>query len=340
MTSKELVKEDARGFAETFALANELYGKHFCITGGTGLIGGTLARCLLALSDDIQITLPVRNQEKAQQMFGTDSARLNIVQADDLVEWTKCMNENFDFIIHCASPTAGSFMCEHPLETYNFTYQSTLNLLEYAHKHHAKGFVYVSSLEYYGQIFNDDKITEDTQGYIDASSPRSSYPLAKRAAEYLCTAFAKEYGVPAKIARLTQTFGAGVAKEDNRVFAQFARSIISESDIVLHTNGESAKPYCYTTDAVSAILYILLRGSDGEAYNVANENTYISICDMAKFLCENFNPSLKVRIEEHPEMGYAPVTKLNLSTEKLCKLGWKPSYDLKGMFARLIEALK
>ncbi len=335
----DLVKEDAIRFAENFPLKEDLRGKRFCITGTTGLIGSTLTRCLLALSDDIKVTLPVRNPQKAEALFGLDVSRLDIRLADDLVEWTKKLDEDFDFIIHCASPTSGAFMCEHPLETYDFTYQTTLHLLKFAKEHDVKGFVYVSSLEYYGQIFNEDKVTEDMQGYIDATSPRSSYPLAKRAAEYLCTAFAKEYGVPAKIARLTQTFGAGVAKDDNRVFAQFARSIISKSDIILHTKGESSKPYCYTTDAVSAILYILLQGKDGEAYNVANESTYISIRDMAQFLCDNFNPSVNVRIEEHPEMGYAPVTKLNLSTVKLRELGWTPRYDLKEMFDVLIKSL-
>ncbi|MBR5297233.1 MAG: NAD(P)-dependent oxidoreductase, partial [Parabacteroides sp.] len=102
--------------------------------------------------------------------------------------------------------------------------------------------------------------------------------------------------------------------------------------------GESTKPYCYTTDCVSAILYILLKGTKGEAYNVANSDTYISIRSLAEYLRENFNPNIKVIVEEHPEMGYAPVTKLNLSTEKLKKLSWNPKYGLKEMFTRLIDS--
>ena len=85
-------------------------------------------------------------------------------------------------------------------------------------------------------------------------SPRSAYPLGKRAAEFLCAAYAAQFGVNVKVARLTQTFGAGVASDDKRVFAQFARSVANSEDIVLHTTGESAKPYCYSTDSVSAIL--------------------------------------------------------------------------------------
>ena len=60
---------------------------------------------------------------------------------------------------------------------------------------------------------------------------------------------------------------------------------------------------------------------------------------MAEFLRDNFNPNIRVIVEEHPEMGYAPVTKLHLSTEKLESLGWKPQYDLKMMYERLIKSL-
>ena len=109
---------------------------------------------------------------------------------------------------------------------------------------------------------------------------------------------------------------------------------------MLHTTGELARPYCYTIDAISAILFILLKGNPGEAYNVANEDTYISAKDMAEFVRVNFNPSITVRVELNDNMGYAPVTKLKLSTSKLRSLGWKPKYNLSCIFSRLIEYLR
>lgn len=201
--------------------------------------------------------------------------------------------------------------------------------------------MYLSSLEVYGEIYDDSKpVCEDSQGYLDVMAVRSSYPMAKRAAENLCCLYAAEYGVPVMVARLTQTTGAGIALDDNRVIAQFARLATYGNDIVLHTTGESARPYCYTTDAVSAILYILFKGKKGNVYNVANDNTYISARDMAEFVRVNFNPSIKVRVELKNDMGYAPVTKLNLSTEKLKGLGWLPRYGLYEIFDRLIKSLR
>lgn len=334
-------QKDIWEFAKNFNLSESLFNSRFLITGATGLIGSTLVRCLLALNKGIEIFCPVRNLSKAYSMLGDDCANLHFVESD-LMEYLNGLSEkdNFQYIVHCASPTAGKYMTEHPVETYMLAIDSTRAILEYGRKNAVKGIVYVSSLEYYGQNFDDKIITEDMQGYVDNADSRSSYPLGKRAAEYLCAAYSHQYGINVKIARLTQTFGAGVAADDNRVFAQFARSIITNTDIVLHTKGDSAKPYCYTTDCVSAILYILLKGNNGEAYNVANSETYISIREMAEFLRDNFNPNVRVFIEEHPEMGYAPVTKLHLSTEKLESLGWKPQYNLKGMFDRLIADMR
>jgi dTDP-glucose 4,6-dehydratase len=78
------------------------------------------------------------------------------------------------------------------------------------------------------------------------------------------------------ITRLCQTFGAGVAYDDNRVFAQFARSVIEKKDIVLRTKGETYRNYCYTRDAVVALFLLLCKGRAGEVYNIANFDTGIS----------------------------------------------------------------
>ena len=244
-----------------------------------------------------------------------------------------------DYIIHLASPTASVFFVEHPVETLRTSIEGTTVVLEYAKAAKIKSMVFASSLEVYGTNEDDRPIDESFQGYVDPLDVRSSYNIGKRAAESFCHAYAKEYGVPVKIARLTQTTGAGISKDDNRVIAQFARLTTENKDIILHTTGESARPYCYTTDAVSALLYILLKGETGEAYNVANEKTYISARGMAEFLKENFNSNINVRMELNGNMGYAPTTKLQLSSKKLRSLGWEPQYQLYDIFEHLIQSI-
>ncbi|MCD7715641.1 MAG: NAD-dependent epimerase/dehydratase family protein [Lachnospiraceae bacterium] len=185
---------------------------------------------------------------------------------------------------------------------------------------------------------------ENTYGDIDPLRVRSSYSEGKRMAEGLCAAYAHEYGVPVKMARLAQTFGAGIPKTENRVFAQFARSILNGEDIVLHTDGGKAHCYCYTTDAVLGLLTVLLRGENGQAYNISNEETYSTIRGMAKMLIQNHPQSGSRLVFDIPEdadqYGYAPTSRMLICSEKLRKLGWKAEVGLPEMFERLMGSMQ
>lgn len=337
----KVLLQDIRDFVRSFPLGDDLTDSTFLVTGATGLIGSTLIRCLVALDKNIRVLAPVRNLEKAHEMFGSGYENVDFMECD-LLQYDYSQLGDVDYIVHCAAPTASKFFIEKPVETIDSILTGTRRILDYAcGRGSVRGIVFLSSLEVYGTVLDDSKpVTEDVQGYIDPLNVRSSYPVAKRAAENMCVAYAEEYGLPVKIARLTQTTGAGIARTDNRIIAQFARLAANGDDIVLHTTGESARPYCYTIDSISAILYILLKGDAGEAYNVANESTYISARGMAEYLKANFNPSINVRVELGDSYGYAPPTKLRLSSAKLRALGWKPQYGLKEVFSNLIEYLK
>lgn len=115
--------------------------------------------------------------------------------------------------------------------------------------------IYLSSMEAYGIIDKSEKVKENELGYLDLDNIRSCYPEGKRACECLCKGYYAEYGVPTIQIRLAQTFGAGIHYGENRVFAQFARSAMKKSPIVLHTAGKSEGNYVYTSDAVQAILF-------------------------------------------------------------------------------------
>ena len=162
--------------------------------------------------------------------------------------------------------------------------------------------------------------------------------------ECLCASYASQYSLPIKVARLCQTFGTGVSYSDNRVFAQFARSIIEGRDIVLKTDGSTERNYCYVRDALSGILTILLKGENGQAYNVANKDTLISIKDMAQLLIDRYPQSGSKLVfdiaEDVTKLGYNPKVKMNLATEKLEALGWEATVGLEEMFDNLIAGMK
>jgi len=187
-------------------------------------------------------------------------------------------------------------------------------------------------------------VSEKDLGAIDLISPRSCYPQSKRMCESLCVGYAAQYGVPVKIARLCQTFGAGCDQEDPRVFAQFARSAVAGEDIVLHTEGKSRGNYCYLSDAVRALLLILLKGDSGGAYNIANPEAGMTIREMAELVAGTVGKGKMSVVVNVPAdialRGYAPDVPLRLNADKLMKLGWQPTYDLGQMYARMIAYWK
>ena len=197
-------------------------------------------------------------------------------------------------------------------------------------------------MEQYGIPYEPgEKMTEDKIGIIDHLNIRSSYSESKRLCECLCASYTAEYGINVKIARLAQTFGAGVSQSDNRMPMQFAKAVINEEDIVLHTEGRSISNFVYLTDAISAILTILVRGESGQAYNVCNDAETRSVREIAELVCnEVANGKIKVRIEKKENMGYAPDVAMYLCSDKLRKLGWDSRVCMTEAYQRLIDYIR
>ena len=334
-----IVKTDILEFVSSFELSEELVNSRILITGATGLIGSALIHCLIALDKGINVVAVVRDVGKAKSLFMPEEMRnIELLEAD-ITTYDYSNMRNIDYIIHCAAPTTSQFFLTDPVDTFNTIYLGAYKLLEYARKHSVKSFVNLSSLEVYGTVSLDveTKISEDMQGYISPQSVRSCYPMAKRAVENLCCLYAYQYNLHVISVRLTQTTGAGASQLDNRVIALFARLAARGEDIILHTTGESSRPYCYITDAVEAILYALLKGSSGEIYNIANDETFISVRDLAYYIKNNFAHQINVRVEiPVVDMGYAPSSRLDLDTNKIKNVGWTPRVGLYDMLNRLI----
>lgn len=335
-----VLKEDLEYIANYDLPYENLKGRTVLVTGATGLIGVSLVRALLAIGD-IKILAFVRNEEKARKIYGEDS---NVELVIGNITNPICVSGEVEYIFHCASVTASKVMIEKPVETLLTAVEGTKNILEFAKEKNVKSIVFVSSMEMYGSFEElDHEVTEEDLGYINPLKIRSNYPESKRLCENMCIAYLAEYGIPVKIARLAQTFGAGILPGENRVFAQFARSAINRENIILHTKGLSEGNYCYTRDCVTGLLTILLKGKDGEAYNVANPDSHTTIVDMAKMVANKIaDGEIKVvfDIPESNTFGYAADTKMKLNSDKLQKIGWKPEIGLEEAYKRTIKWMK
>ena len=343
----EVLRADLTELINSHCPIRELAGTTVLVTGATGLIGSQVVKAMACVNKeqnaDIQILALCRDPKKFEQVFDglLDMENLNAYYCDINSEIT--YQGTIDYIIHGASPTSSQYFVQYPVETILTALNGTQNVLNLARKKEIKGRVYLSSLEVYGVPNTPNGIVTESQfGSIDPMNVRSSYSEGKRMAECLCASYAEEYGVPVKVARLSQTFGAGVDYQDGRVFAEFLRCAMEKKNIILHTEGKTLRTYCYTKDAVSALFYILLRGKTAEAYNVTNRDTAITIRDMAQYVCDIF-PESGISVEfDMPEnlesFGYNPEMVIQLDTSKIEKLGWKATVDLKEMFLRMAKS--
>ncbi|MEQ2547734.1 NAD-dependent epimerase/dehydratase family protein [Dorea ammoniilytica] len=343
-----ILQEDIEYIAQSDMIDwDMLKGKSVLVTGATGLIGSQIVLALDRYNQlhegRIKIYALARNEEKAARVLAGCSEYVRIILGD--IKMPIDITEEIDYIIHGASMTSSKEFVDYPVETILTGMEGTDNVLRFADSKKVKGMVYLSSLEVYGVTDPEKKsIKENEYGYIEQMVPRSSYSEGKRMAECLCISYGHEYGVPVKIVRLSQTFGPGVSYSDNRVFAQFARCAIENQDIVLKTKGETYRNYCYIRDAVTGILCVLLKGNSNEAYNIANKDTGISICDMAHMIADDIADK-KINVvfdiaDDIAKLGYGPTIKISLDTDKIEQLGWKAEVGLKDAFERMIQSMR
>lgn len=320
---------------------DKLKNKTILISGATGLIGSNIINFLLYANQkkgyNIKIVAIIRDIEKAKNKFFCQD---NITYITSDITTLKSIDNDIDFIIHAANPTSSKYFVEKPVETINTAIVGTKKLLEIAKAKKVKSFVFLSSMEIYGNPKKGEIIKEDYVSGFNPCVTRNCYPMSKKLCESLCQAYFSEYQVPTKVIRLTQTFGPGVEYDDGRIFAEFMRCVIEKRDIVLKTKGETERCYLYTADAVSSILTILLSGKDGECYNAANPDTYCSISEMAELVANRVaNNSIKVtyQLEDVQKLGYANTLYMNLNVDKLKSLGWSPKTNLVSMFKNMIQ---
>lgn len=346
MNNSEIFNEDLRRISQEVLPWDKLKKANILVTGGTGLIGMTAIHALVYAGRekglDLHITAIVRSPQKAQRVFGEYADAPEIDFLEGSIEDLPPLPDNIEYWIHGACPTASAFMTEHPVEVIKTSVQGTMNLLEEAKKRDVRGFVFLSSMEAFGEVNTEDSLDEKALGKIDLTRVRSCYPESKRMCEMLCTSYAKEYAVPAMSIRLAQTFGPGVDYNDRRVFAMMTRNAINGEDIVLATRGTSRHPYLYTAQAVTAILTVLLKGTPGETYNAANPETYCSIFEMGEMVArEVAGGRISVRVDENGDASRYPAPSfLNMDIAKILSLGWRPEHDLVWMYKRLESCLR
>ena len=346
--NNEIYQHDIESVAN-FEELNKLTGSKFLITGATGMIASVIIDILMYYnntiiepSKGIHIIAVSRNEAKARERFAAywDSVFFTYLSQD--ISQSLPELGDVDYILHAASNTHPRVYATDPIGTITANVTGTYELLSYAAEYHCRRFLCFSSVEIYGENRKDvDKFDESYLGYIDCNTVRAGYPESKRLSESLCNAFAAQKGQDFVIGRFSRVYGPTMGQEDSKAIAQFIRRAAAGEDIVLKSEGNQLYSYTYVVDAAAAALYLLLYGKSGEAYNVADEKSEITLKELAQILAAAAGSKVIFELPDVVERaGYSTATKALLDTGKITALGWRASTPIKEGLEKTVRILR
>lgn len=326
----------------------KLKNKSIMLSGATGLIGSFLIDVILEknIKDNLNCTVYAlgRNKEKAMARFSQHQNNPHLVFIPYDVKLPLVLDNVgvVDYILHLASNTHPMLYATDPIGTITTNIIGLQNMLEFSVEHKATRFVFSSSNEIYGENRGDVEIfDEDYCGYIDCNTLRAGYPESKRCGEALCQAYKVQKDLDVIIARVTRSYGPTMNMSDTKAVSQFIKKGIAGEDIVLKSAGTQYYSYTYMADAVSGLLWAMLAGENGEAYNIADIHSDIMLKDLASIIAEINGKKVVFEIPDEVEAaGYSKATKARLNGSKLQNLGWNPRYNIKSGMERTIDILK
>jgi nucleoside-diphosphate-sugar epimerase len=269
-------------------------GARLLITGGGGFLGYYL----------VQAALHWNRSQSA-------GAKLDVVVYDNYMrgvpDWLECLKGqsslslhrhdlidplppdmgHFDYIVHAAGIASPVYYRAQPLKCIDANINGLRNLLDYSVRERdagrpLRGFLFYSSSEIYGDPVAAAIPTPETyRGNVSCTGPRACYDESKRFGETLAVVFAKQEGIPVRIARPFNNYGPGLKITDGRVIPDFARDVFAGRDVVILSDGSPRRTFCYATDAIVGYYKALVRGADGEPYNIGIDRPEISIAELA-----------------------------------------------------------
>lgn len=345
MTGNKIIKEDLEQIVEAPLDWTVFSGKTVLITGANGFLPAYMVETFLYLNytgmiKDSKVLALVRNIAKAKSRFkeylNYDNLEFIVQNVCDPIS----IDQKIDIVIHAASHASPKYYKIDPVGTLTPNVIGTMNLLELAKQNRTQCFLFFSSSEVYGTTEINKPIKETDFGYLDPLSPRASYPESKRMGETICLSWYNQYKVPIRIVRPFHTYGPGVSLNDGRVFADFISFILKNQDLVINSDGSALRSYCYLKDAILGCFYVMIKGTDGEAYNIGNPSQEYSVKKLASTVLSMFpEKSLKIvmnSVYNNPSYSPPTVSRILPDISKLEDLGWYPIVDVKSGFHRTV----
>ena len=334
---------------DAFPYWKRLEGKVLYLSGASGMLGSLLTDAVMRWNETLvfekqcRILASGRNRHTAEERFSPWLKTPGFTFLEqDICQPLNVLPAVPDFWIHAASTTHPVAYAAEPVNTILSNVLGTQNLLERAAQTPNSRFLLLSSVEIYGENRGDTETFQESYcGYLDCNTLRAGYPEAKRVSEALCQAYVAEKDVDAVMIRLPRCYGPTMRMTDSKAVAQFIKKSVRGEDIVLKSEGNQFYSYTHAFDAVLGILWVLLAGETGQAYNLADEHSNIKLRDLAKIAADHAGSNVVFDMPDEMERrGYSTASKALLDAEKLQALGWSASYDIDTGIRETIDILR
>jgi UDP-glucuronate decarboxylase len=299
-----------------------IYGsrKRVLVTGGAGFLGSHLIDRLLALGDEV---LCVDN------LFTGSKENLDHLRGNPRFEFLRhdvCfpLHVEVDEIYNLACPASPIHYQHDPVHTTKTSVLGAINMLGLA-KRLGCTILQASTSEVYG----DPSVSpqpESYRGSVNPIGPRSCYDEGKRCAETLFFDYAREHGLPIKIARIFNTYGPRMHPNDGRVVSNFIVQAIEGRPITIFGEGQQTRSFCYVEDLIEGLIRLMASPRDLPGPVNLGNPTEIAIIALARRVIELTGSSSVLTFEALPAddpLQRKPDIALAERT-----LGWSPRIGL------------
>jgi len=298
------------------------------ITGGTGFIGNHLCRRLLKeghyiICLDNNFTGSMENIQDLIQHPNFEFIRHDITESILL---------EVDQIYHLACPASPKAYQYNSIKTIKTNILGTMNALGIAKRTKAR-ILLTSTSEVYG----DPEISPQVEEYWGNVNPigiRSCYDEGKRVAESLMMEYHRNHNVDIRIARIFNTYGTNMDKNDGRVVSNFINQCLENKDITIYGDGTQTRSFCYVSDTVDGLIRLMNQTETIGPINIGNPYE-LTIKELAEILLEKIETKSKLIYVDLPSDD--PMKRQPCIKKAQKYLGWNPKIELEDGLEKTIE---